>query len=176
MGTTTKKILQSVTNTDTDHTTGEIKKEQTTETIYVPSEPPFVKMYIDDVGTLAKIHKGANALLHELAMRVDYDGYVSLNKIVRKKICEKLDILNQVLSNYLQILKKKNLVIEECRGVYFLNPTFFAKGQWCDVYKNRGKYSSMTMEIKYKEDGTKEVKTKLTKTKGQEEQAELKLV
>ena len=162
-----KRIHSFEEKTVVDYATGEIKQQETIRTGSVPSEPPFIKMYIDDLADLTHIQKGPRGLLYELAKRVDYDGYISLNKIIRKKIADALKLESGTFSNYLMILKKKHLLHEECRNVFTLNPYFFAKGEWKDIYHSRKTFDDLIMSIKYKSDGSKEITTELVQKKVQ---------
>ena len=130
----------------------------TGELFLIPDrEPPFIKMYIDDLANLTHIQKGPRGLLYELAKRIDFDGYISLNKIIRKKIAERLSLQPATLSNYLVELKRKSLLIEECRNVFILNPQYFARGDWTKICKNREKFNSLVLSITYSASGSRTI-------------------
>ena len=146
--------------TTADINTGEVVTVETNKIVKIPSEPPYVKMYLDDVCLLANIPSGAKDVLLFLVRKIDFDGYITISSRFRINICEALNIKNQTLSNKIQSLCKSGLIKTIGKNEYRANPQFFAKGSWQDIYKRRAK-EDFVLTIKYKNNGQKEINTQI---------------
>ena len=94
-------------------------------------EPSFVKLYLDDIDILCGISKSTCEVLFEFLNYMNYEGEITINSLVKKKVCAKLQIKNiGSINNHLTTLVKKNIFKRIDRGVYFANPYVFAKGDW----------------------------------------------
>ena len=132
--------------TTIDHGTGEIKVTSRNITKKIPAEPSFVKMYIEDIVLLNSVPSGAANLLRSLLKRVNYDNEIMVLPKVKRDIANEMGIKNvQTVDNYLGKLKDKGIVLSIDRGVYMLNPNYFAKGKWADVRKIRDKYLKLVI-------------------------------
>lgn len=133
-----------------DLSTGEIHRETTTSVAVVGKEPPFIKMYIDDLCTLKNVPDSLKNTLFLLMQKLDYEGYITLSKRFRAQCCEKLGIKDQSFRNNLAKLCKHRLLIRESTNEYMVNPHYFARGDWKKVCEQR---QSFTMKISYDENG-----------------------
>lgn len=136
----------SHTDTITDGATGEIlqehtTKEQVTRTIH-KAEPPYIKLYIQDLLYLSDMPKGLTDIVYSLAMRATYANprdtskglVVPLNSYIRKEICEECGYKKvQSLNNDITKLVKGNIIRRIGTGTYQLNPYIFGKGEWKDI-------------------------------------------
>jgi|TARA_A100001015_G_C15038310_1_gene737798 hypothetical protein len=159
MNSAIKKAVKEVCKESYDSETGEIK--HSSKIIELPSihEPPYVKLYLDDLGSLLKLPGKCTDVLHILVRRMDYDGYVSLGLNGKKRIVEELKLKNtQTIDNYLQTLKKADVIKSIGRGEFIVNPSLFAKGEWKDIYKRRKKF--LELSIRYDEKGNRTLNTK----------------
>jgi len=122
--------------------------KQTTEehTAVVPREPDFVKMYIDDVSKLCALPKAANSVLHKILERIDYENIITLSPRIRKNIAKSIDITERTFNNKLNELVKKDLLKPLGWNEYAVNPSYFARGEWTDIYKYKIKYASLRIE------------------------------
>ena len=131
------KITYTEKIEEVDHETGEVKKSSTTKVMKIPSEPPFVKLYLADMCKMYDIPKVGNNVLNELLKLTNYNNEIILNSTIKKRIENELSLKKGILDNNLTKLKKANILKSEERGVYILNPNLFGKGSWHDINKLR---------------------------------------
>ncbi len=153
-------VIFQETTLSTDHQTGEIMSSQTNQIIRerIPAEPPFVKVYIQDICALNNVPKSQQDVLYYLIQKLDYEGFITLSTRYRNLICEYLKIKPQTLSNKIQSLMKTGLIKVVGRNEYEVNPFFFGRGLWVDIYNNRQK-GKFSMTIKYSQNGDREFST-----------------
>lgn len=151
-------IYSQETTRITDGETGEIKQTETVQKSYIENEPPFVKIYLDDICQLNRVPKSSQDVLHHLIKKLDYEGYITISKRYREQICAALNIKNQTLSNKIQNLCKSGLITCVSRNEYEANPHFFGRGPWVDIYNKRRK-GDFSITIKYTNEGKREFST-----------------
>jgi hypothetical protein len=121
--------------------TGEVTHSETHVINVKPldKEPPYVKMYINDIGIWQGLSPGETAILYQVSSAVDYDGIVSLSKYHKDKIKKILDVSDGFIRNTLTKLVAKHILLktEAYSGVYKLNPYWFGKGDWKDIIEQR---------------------------------------
>ncbi|ATW30950.1 hypothetical protein BJP41_10830 (plasmid) [Candidatus Williamhamiltonella defendens] len=139
-----------------DFSTGEIISESKTTLSRYSVEPPYVKMYIDDICSLVSIPESLKNVLFLILRKLDYDGYITLSTRYRKLMREQLDIKDGTLRNRLALLVKKEFVFSEGGNEYSVNPKFFARGEWKAIIEKR---ASFELKIRYSEEG-REITTK----------------
>ena len=123
-----------------NHETGEIVMEVSKQTFKVEKEPSFVKLYLDDIAKLYDLPKGGNSILFSMVKIMGYDGYVVINKYVKKQIAKESGVSVSHVSNSFTKLIASNLLTRIATGIYQINPKIIAKGLWSDVRKNRIEY------------------------------------
>lgn len=146
----TKRVLNSVTERNIDMQTGEVVSLHRTEQSRIPSEPPYIKMYIDDLCDLMHIPAAQKQTLELLLKKLDYEGFITLSPRYRKQICETLKIKDQTFRNRLTALCKSGVIRRHSTNEYEVNPQYFARGAWKDVYERR---QSFQMTVKYSSKG-----------------------
>jgi len=120
--------------------------EETKETSIVrDQEPPFIKLYLEDVLWLNNNPKWYNQVLSELLKITDWGNEIILNKAIKKRILNKtglksLDSVNKAIYE----MARSNILIRKERGIYILNPLYFGKGKWHQV-------RSVLITLKYDE-------------------------
>ena len=135
-----------------DASTGEVLSKSTTNVITFPREPAYVKMYIEDLCSLAGVEEADQALLRHLLARLDYEGYVVLTPRVRDAISAQLAVKSKTLRNRLSRLVAADMIKPVARNEYKVNPNYFARGDWKSVCEQRLSYS---MTVTYSEAGRK---------------------
>lgn len=154
------KIIFEKTDTFLDHKTGEIYKEINSKTTKIPKEPPFIKLYLEDLIKLNNLPKSNSSVLYELVKLVNYDGEINLSPFSKERIVKILKIKNpKSLDNSIQQLVKTDIMKRIGRGCFILNPNLFAKGNWNDVRKLREKY--IELKITYNNNGKKDICSKI---------------
>jgi len=157
-----QRRVQQNTVIHSDRQTGEVISETKENVSYIPKEPAYVKLYLDDIARLYGLPKAGGDLLHALLKKMDYEGIITLVTGSKKRIAEELNIKIQTLDNNLQSLLKADILRRVSRGEFMFNPEIVAKGDWKNIYKQRNKYLQLTMT--YSSDGKRTIKSEL-KTK-----------
>ena len=116
---------------------GVLRKEENIVNLTYDSEPNFVKFYVDNLDDLFKITNTSKNILIALIGMCNYDNIIDLPNGKRKQVMSKLDISYAQLDNGLRDLVKKNIISKQSMGVYLLNPMYFGKGSWKNVYEIR---------------------------------------
>lgn len=144
------KIVKQTSNTVTNFETGEVTSVSQTNVIQFPQEPPFIKMYIQDLCNIVGVGDSDQALLRHLLVRLDYEGFVVLTARSRTSIASALGIGLQTLKNRLTRLTAADLIKSVSRNEYRVNPNFFARGDWKRICEQRESYR---MTITYSAEG-----------------------
>ena len=152
------KVISSIERINTDHTTGEVVSTETEKVYTFPSEPPYIKLYINDLAKLYGLSSGCSKFLYELISMMDYDGIITIVKSTKNRICDRLGIKLQTAENNLQRLLKSGVIIRHERCEYIANPNLFAKGSWTCIRKLQNKW--LEMSVTY-ENGERKIKTKV---------------
>ena len=149
------KIVQKNINTVTDFATGEVIKEEVSTVVRFPTEPAYVKMYIEDICGLVGIVNADQAVLRHLLLRLDYEGYVVLTSRIMATICKHLEITTKTLSNRLSSLVKIGMIAPIAKNEFVINPNYFARGEWKKICEKRENFSLL---LSYNASGKKTVK------------------
>lgn len=134
----TKKTLSQKKEIIVINEHGEITK---TEMEYVfkaerESEPAFVKLYLTQIQRLLLLKKGTLEILFELSTLTNYNkNTIILNSGIKKELVKKLKISEGTLNNAISELKKAEVITTVAGGVYLLDTTLIAKGQWSVIKK-----------------------------------------
>ena len=139
-----------------DFDSGEVKQETSNRVIQHPAEPPYVKMYINDLCLLQEIPESLKDVLFYTLRKLDYDGYIHLSARYRKQICGYLNISEKTLRNRISGLSKKKIITNISRSEYQVNPYLFAKGSWKSIVEQRKDFQVL---ITYKSNGERTVQT-----------------
>lgn len=142
-----RRVLNQIERTIVDIGTGEVMQTDNIIEYRVPKEPPYVKLYIDDISKLVGLSNGSNAVLMELVRRMNYeDGIVTITKPGRARIAERTGLSDGTIKNKLSELVKVGIMTSHGCGEYEMNPNLFARGDWSDIYKRRNNFR---MQIDY---------------------------
>ena len=177
--------------TTTTAINGQVVKTETlsSKRTYKGQEPPYIKMYIDDLMYLKDLPPRHGKALLALLSRCTYaeahfdsDGMlvgsgmeIVLNGTLKKRIAQQLGLqdvrsLNNMLSD---LVKTKVLYLKE-RGIYQPNPYLFGRGDWNAIEEIRmtvsyddirGKTISQVI-AKYREDEDDGVQLELDTERG----------
>jgi hypothetical protein len=145
------KESESVTRV-VDMKTGFVETEKTrgTKVFVVDQEPPFVKLYLDDIVKLKETPKGAADVLYELIGYMPYANQstpvIAINNSIKRIIAKKLSCSMGKIDHAITDLVKKGILLRTDVGLYAFNPTLFGRGEWKDIKKLR-------LEITYDENG-----------------------
>ena len=134
---------------------GTVKEEESLRIARLPQEPPFIKMYVEDLTAILKLPAGTKDLLYCLLMKMDYENVITLTSRSKKEIASKVGLKIQTFDNYLKKLVESGIFVRFARGEYKVNPKFFARGEWNKVIRQRNEWWRLT--ITYKENGEREI-------------------
>lgn len=143
------KIKQSI-ETEVIDAQGNITSKRANRVLNWGAEPPFIKVYLQDVLYLSDLPKGHENILFELLRRGTYAGdqygmTVTLSSGSKQLIAKDLKISNiRSINNALSDLVKAKILTRVATGVYQFNPYLFGKGDWQDIAR-------MRLEIDYDE-------------------------
>jgi hypothetical protein len=152
----TKTYIREVNEITND---GEIIVQKRLETSNFESEPPYVKLYLQDIGRLNGLNTSEQKLLNELVFNMGYNNVVPGYKPIKEIIAAKIGIAYNTLNECIKDLCKKGILIRKARGFYIMDPNLFGRGTWTDIKKIR-------MVIEYNADGTKTINTDVSKQLG----------
>ena len=118
-----------------------IEKESIAQTIH-NQEPPFIKLYIQDLLYLSDMPKGLTNVTYALASRSTYANprnneeglMIILNPYIKEQICKECNYKNvRSLNNDITKLVKGNIIKRLGTSTFQLNPYIFGKGEWKDI-------------------------------------------
>ena len=135
---------------------GEIVKNAKTTVAMFESEPPYVKLYLNDICRLNGLNNSEQKILNELVVNMGYNNVVPSYKPVKEMIAERLNMPYNTLDKGIKELYNKGILIRQARGLYIMDPNLFGRGSWNDVKKIR-------MVVEYHPDGTKTINTEVSK-------------
>lgn len=138
---------------------GEVLSTKRQEMAMFEKEPPYVKLYLNDIGRLKGLNNSEQHLLNELVFNMGYNNVVPSYKPVKEMISERLGMKYNTLEKSIKNLYKKGVLIRKARGFYIIDPELFGRGSWSDVQKIR-------MTIDYNTDGTKTINTEISSQLG----------
>lgn len=127
-----------------NHQTGEIEIES--KQYKVEKEPTFVKMYVDDIGKVLNLTDKQRQMVMRMACMMGYDGIIPLTGPLKTAMMEQLGIKSKSLfDRRIKALKDDEILLpvvnpytgKVSRGLYCINPKYFAKGSWKDIKKLR---------------------------------------
>jgi len=145
-----KKVYEEqFTVTDED---GCIKHHSEKKVLYVSKEPPYVKVYIEDLTRLLNIPLTGNRILYALFTRMSYQGTVTVTKYTKDKISIETGSKVQTIMNTISSLVKKKVLKRLGYCEYEFNPNLFARGEWSEIVERRKNFE---LRIKYDFNGSK---------------------
>ena len=156
-----ERVVYSEMTRTVNHETGVVNEEEHRKVVKLPQEPPYVKMYIEDLAAVLNLPIGVRGLLYALVQRIDYDGIITLGSTSKKKIAERLKITVGTFDNYLTKLVKAGVLKRIGRGEFEVNPHLFARGDWAEVRRRRDNFGkTFRMTITYSPGGKRKIEGK----------------
>lgn len=110
-------------------------------------EPGYFKTYKSDLARLLSVNPSHYMMLQWLMGYMDYNNVIAINPVMKQEIMKHMSLkTEQSVTNGISMLSKTDLLIRLRRGVYLVNPKYFAIGRWKDIERIR-------TTITYTEDG-----------------------
>lgn len=135
---------------------GETIRQVATEVTMFEKEPPYVKLYLEDIGRLNGLSKSEQKLVNALVFNMGFNNVVPSYKPVKEMIAEKIGVSYNTVDKGIKTLFKKGILVRKARGFYIMDPQLFGRGSWNDVKKIR-------MIVDYNANGTKTINTEVSK-------------
>ena len=152
-----RTVYSEVTKT-VNHETGVVSEEERTKVVRLPQEPPYVKMYVDDLAAVLNLPIGVRGLLYALVQRIDYDGIITLGSTSKKRMAERLKVTVGTFDNYLTKLVKTGVLNRIGRGEFEINPYLFARGDWAEIRRRRDRFGkTFRMTVTYSPSGERKI-------------------
>ena len=135
-----KPITRQSDTSIIDQVTGEILRQEHTETFLVEREPDYIKLYYSTWLTFNGITDIPADFLMALSHYITWAGAKSQMRFVSSAptidaICEMLNIKRSMYTKYIKRCTSTGLLIAspKYRGCYDVNPFFLARGKWEDI-------------------------------------------
>lgn len=136
------RVNQSVETSVIDEK-GNLISKRANKTLSWGAEPPYIKIYLQDILYLSDLPRSHENILFELLKRATYAGdeygmTVTLSSGMKKIMAKTLNIKNvRSINNALTDLVKGEVLSRIETGVYQFNPYLFGKGDWQDIDRLR---------------------------------------
>ena len=145
-----EKITQNKENF-IDYNTGDIVKQNITQSIPVGAEPNYYKVYLQDLANLQGLNPTERQVLEVLSSNMSFDNIIVVIKPIKEKLSQITGKSYETIRSSIQGLVNKNILIREERACYRVNPKYIAKGKWQDIkalrlvidYNERGREISV---------------------------------
>ena len=145
-----KKITYAEETHYVDVETGESKTVRSYKSMAIDKEPPYVKIYLDDIASVNGLPPTASKVLNLLMTSMGYNNMIPLLKPFKQMICNNLDIKMNTLDKITGQLREKGIIHKFARGLYIMDPHLFAKGRWEDI-------QNLRLVIEYDDNGNRKL-------------------
>ena len=89
----TSKVYKTIETEILDKETGEIVSNKSeTEKIIFEKEPPFVKLYIDDIVLLNRLPEGVSGVLYDIVSNMGYNNLYIAHQTLKEISCKRLKL------------------------------------------------------------------------------------
>ena len=104
------KITYVEKKTTVDRSTGEETNTELTEVHKLPDEPPFVKLYLEDLIKLNDLPKSSSKVLYGLVKHLNYNSELIINAALKRIVAREIGLEVQSISNAHTGFVKKNIM------------------------------------------------------------------
>lgn len=147
------------TETQVDGLSGEVLSRKTNVITLkaLPQEPPYIKLYVDDIGKLYGLKPSTREVLLYVAAAAGYDGIATISARRKASIALTVKTSVAVVSNALTECVKAGLLRRVAHGEYEPTPHLFGKGSWAEIRERREKF---VVSYVYGEEGREVLETR----------------
>lgn len=125
--------------------TGELI-DSSSKIISYAQEPPFVKLYFEDMLMLKEISGPGTKTIHALLPKMNYDNEIVVTGQMKEQLAKKMQMAKNTFEHSMGELVKKGILLKKGNNWYMVNPNLYGRGSWKDIYKLR-------MTITYSKEG-----------------------
>lgn len=148
-----KKVTYQITETQVDHTTGEITVTNDTTTAIMDREPDHVKLYLQDLVRVKDLPKGYGNMLLIFMKHMGYNNVFAAYAPLKRHIAKTYGLSINYINKSIDFMAKENILIRVERGLYIVDPSLVGRGKWEDI-------KGLRMIIEYDPDsGKKAIRT-----------------
>ena len=136
-------LKQRTVKETVDLQTGKVSKRETDTTFSIPAEPPYIKLYLQDILYLSDLPKTHDKVLISLLKSATWASaelgmVVTLSAGLKRLMAQRLQLKNpRSINNVITDFVKADILKRIETGVYQLNPYLFGRGDWADIAQLR---------------------------------------
>ena len=121
--------------------------EMKTKSVLVEAEPPYVKLYLEDIVMLHDLPKSCSDILFVLIKNsMTYSNNLIINNYIKDEVVKTLGYKSrQSISNAITKFVGSDIMRRISTGVYMLNPNLFARGAWKDIQAIRSEWLHLSI-------------------------------
>lgn len=125
---------------------GEILEHIQDLTIPVGEEPPYYKVYLQDLSNVMGLNPTEKAVFEALCANMSFTNMVVLIKPIKEILCNITGKRFDTVKSAIISLTRKGMLIRKDRAVYLVNPKYAARGHWADI-------KALRLTIEYNDEG-----------------------
>lgn len=91
------------------------------------AEPPFIKLYLQDISLLRNLPTSHIAILYELVLAMDNKNIVYITTWFKSRIAKKLNLKKETIRQNIYALCKARILEKVENMVYKINPLLFKR-------------------------------------------------
>lgn len=129
-----KKAENVIKDTQTViNTSGEILNVEQHLSIPVGDEPPYYKVYLQDIANVYGLNPAERAVWEILCSNMTFQNLVFLYKPIKMMLVQATGKKYETIKAAIKSLTAKGLLIRQDRAVYLVSPKYAARGKWQDI-------------------------------------------
>ena len=129
-----KKTENVIKDTQTViNTSGEILNVEQHLSIPVGDEPPYYKVYLQDLSNVLGLAPAEHLVWEVLCSNMSFNNIVVLIKPIKDMLVETTGKKYETIRAAIKSLVAKGLLMRQARAVYMVNPKYAARGKWQDI-------------------------------------------
>ena len=142
-----KKTENVIKDTQTViNTSGEVLNVEQHLSIPVGDEPPYYKVYLQDIANVYGLNPAERDVWEILCSNMTFQNLVFLYKPIKMMLVQATGKKYETIKAAIKSLTAKGLLIRQDRAVYLVSPKYAARGKWQDI-------KALRLTIDYNEQG-----------------------
>lgn len=125
---------------------GELLNVEQHMSIPVGDEPPYYKVYLQDLSNVLGLAPAEHAVWEVLCSNMSFTNIVVLIKPIKDMLVKATGKKYETIRAAIKSLVAKGLLVRQARAVYMVNPKYAARGKWQDI-------KALRLIIDYNEQG-----------------------
>lgn len=125
---------------------GELLNVEQHLSIPVGEEPPYYKVYLQDLSNVLGLAPAEHMVWEVLCSNMSFTNIVVLIKPIKDMLVQATGKKYETIRAAIKSLVAKGLLVRQARAVYMVNPKYAARGKWQDI-------KALRLTIDYNEQG-----------------------